>query len=546
MPGPHIDFHAAGPGGGWVGLVPYFRGKLGRFPVLDPRIVEAARQQARWIAGPGPDVVDGGVFHHVLVVFFLVGVPPFLPLDDRQGDGRVDHGGNDVDEGHTQDGRLEQARVLVHRGTNEQAPGRSSLAAQLVGGGDLCSFAFRGSEIPRHVDKIVKGVFLAQVLGPVRLLVPLASHLAAAPHVGDRVDHPPVQEGPAGRPEGVLDTGTVGPVPVQVGRDRGALSRYLIHDIGAVEEADRDVGGSVPGGDGDPLAPVLALVVAGDLLFLEDGPGAWIGRVRQGNPDVAERGDEGIVGHHHGIRVGVVVRPQPDVVGLLVELEPHKARDGRGVFSLVGKDPDPRQTPLAPGGNRVRPEVRDPIDGPLVAAVEERCCGRAFVAAALREDDVLPPLLRVGHRVAHHQAHVGRPADVCGDAPGPGAVAHAVQDLRAAPRHALERGIRIVQVQKVELRGFLRPGRNENVPAVHGLADSGREQLVVFPVEKLVVVVDFAAASDGSSVDPVGSLRLVLLDVEEGGLVGTPPDRPAALQVRVVVDDFTGGNVLDV
>mmetsp|Transcript_24558 Transcript_24558/g.56149 ORF Transcript_24558/g.56149 Transcript_24558/m.56149 type:complete len:338 (-) Transcript_24558:1330-2343(-) len=337
MTGGHIDLDANGPGGFRVRLVTDLRSKLGGLPVLDPRVVEASRQQTRWISGPRSNVVDGGVFHHVLVVLFLVGVSPLLPLDDGQRDGGVDHGGNDVHEGNSEQRRPKQFGSLVDGRADQQSSGRSSLAAELLRGGDLAVLG----EPPGHVDEVVEGVLLAQVLGSLGFLVPLASHLAASAHVSDDVHHAPVEESPAGDREGRLHAVTVGSVSVQMGRNGGALPD-LVHGVRSVHDADGNLGLSVAGTDRDAFAGVLGLIVSGNLLFLENRSRLRVGRSVERNLDAAGRGDEGAVGHHDGISRVPEVGSQSDVEGVFVELEPDEAFHVRRGFVVVADHPDLR------------------------------------------------------------------------------------------------------------------------------------------------------------------------------------------------------------
>mmetsp|Transcript_23757 Transcript_23757/g.65904 ORF Transcript_23757/g.65904 Transcript_23757/m.65904 type:complete len:479 (-) Transcript_23757:170-1606(-) len=377
VPGGHVDLEAAGIPRGR--LVPELGRKLGRFPVLDPRIVEATRQQTGRIASSLPHVVDGGVLHHVVVVFFLVGISPFLPLHDRQRDGGIDHGRDDVDKGHPQERRPKQLGGLVQRRSDQQSPGGPSLAAELLRGGDLALRRRRTGQPPSNVDEIEKGVFLAEVLGALGFLVPLPAHLATAPDVGNGVDHAPVEECQARGTKGGLDAGVVGSVSVQVGRKRRPLLFGGFHHVGPIDNADGNVRFPVPGADGDPLAGIQRLVVPGDLLFLEDGSGAQIGRIVQGNANVAEGRHEGIVGDHHRVGGVVQIGSQPHVVGVFLEGQPEKVGDGFRFLALKRQEPDLGESPLPAGGHRVGPKGGDPGNGSVVSPVKEQFAARRVI-----------------------------------------------------------------------------------------------------------------------------------------------------------------------
>mmetsp|Transcript_14007 Transcript_14007/g.29563 ORF Transcript_14007/g.29563 Transcript_14007/m.29563 type:complete len:432 (+) Transcript_14007:238-1533(+) len=431
MAGGHIDLDAARTGGCRIGLVPDFCRKLRWFPVLHPRIVKTTGQQARRIFCSLLHIVNGGVFHHVLVVFFLVGIPPFLPFDDRQRNGGIDHGGNNVHKRHSQESCFEKFGILVHGSPDQQSSGRSSLATELFGSGDFSILRQPSS----HVYKIVKGVLLAKILGPLGFFVPLPTHFATPSHVGNDIDHSSVQEGPASRPEGCLHAGAVGSVSVQMSRNRLAVL-HLFHDIGSIDNADGDFGFSIAGCHGDSLAGILGLVVPGYLLFFQDGPCFRIGRSIQRDSNVAQGCHERIVGHHHGIGGAIEVRSEAYVEGILVEFELNKVFDVNRVFPVVCNDPDLGQSTLTSRGHRMRLKGGDSRDGSVVSAIKQLLTVSIF--------QILPLFFRFGHRFAHHKFHVGRPSHISVDVPVSGTVTNIVQYFFSALGHALEFGIGVL------------------------------------------------------------------------------------------------------
>ena len=95
---------------------------FGRLEVLDLGILQPRRhEQGRVFLGL--DLVVGRIREHVVVVFFDLGIPPFVELPGRQRDRLVQHGRDDVDERNADDGALEEVRPHVDDGAHEQPPG---------------------------------------------------------------------------------------------------------------------------------------------------------------------------------------------------------------------------------------------------------------------------------------------------------------------------------------------------------------------------------------------------------------------------------------
>ena len=148
-------------------------------------------------------------------------------------------------------------------------------------------------------DEVGERVHL--VLEPA-VLVPLATHLAAAAHVRDREDEPAVEQREPRRPERRVGRDLVGAVAVEQ-RGRGAVERR----VAPVHERDRDlraVGRRRP----ESRRHVLRRVVAAEHgLRLHDGGAAVVHVV----VDVGDRRDERrvAVAQCAGLELGVAARP---------------------------------------------------------------------------------------------------------------------------------------------------------------------------------------------------------------------------------------------
>mmetsp|Transcript_35888 Transcript_35888/g.107172 ORF Transcript_35888/g.107172 Transcript_35888/m.107172 type:complete len:314 (-) Transcript_35888:1432-2373(-) len=280
-----------------VAVVSQFRREFRGFPILNSRIVQSARQKHGGIRRPLSDVIDRTVSHHVIVISLFVGIAPFFPFARGQGYGRVDHGGDDVDERHAEYGRPEQLGALIDRCTHEESPRRSSLAAQSIGIGELPI----AHEPPSRVDEIAKRILLAQIFRPGWLLVPRSSEFSPPPDVRQRVHDPPIEEGEARRRKVRLDGTPVRSVPVQMNGDGcggGALLRkgVPLHHVLAIDESDGNSSRAVPRRYGGAFAPVQRFVVSGhDLRFEDPAEFGRIVAIVQGDRQTLQRGDDGIV-----------------------------------------------------------------------------------------------------------------------------------------------------------------------------------------------------------------------------------------------------------
>mmetsp|Transcript_20029 Transcript_20029/g.59155 ORF Transcript_20029/g.59155 Transcript_20029/m.59155 type:complete len:233 (-) Transcript_20029:1625-2323(-) len=161
---------------------------LGRLPIGDARVVQSAGDEDGGVV-LRLHLVDRAVGEHVVKVFWLVRVAPLLPLPRGEGDGRVAHGDDEVDERHPGEGRPEELGRLVDHVADEQAARGPALAAHASRRGP--AVAHEGAA---HVHKVVEGVALGEVLAA--LLVPLPPPLLRpAPHVRHGEDHAAVHEG---------------------------------------------------------------------------------------------------------------------------------------------------------------------------------------------------------------------------------------------------------------------------------------------------------------------------------------------------------------
>mmetsp|Transcript_20754 Transcript_20754/g.42705 ORF Transcript_20754/g.42705 Transcript_20754/m.42705 type:complete len:283 (+) Transcript_20754:831-1679(+) len=282
-----------------------------------------------------------------------------------------------------------------------------------------------------------------------------------------------------------------------MGGNGGALID-LFHDVRSIDNADGNFGFSIPRGNRDALTGILSLVVSWNLLFLQDGSGSQIQWGIEGNLDVAQWGDEGIVCHNHRIYRIIEISPEPNIKRVLVKLELYKTLDLGRSFSVKANDPYLRKPPLASSDHRMRLEGRDSVDRAIVTPIEQ-----LFIA----NHHVFPQICRISNRLTHHEFLVGRSPNVGGNIPKSCSVVNSVENLLAALGHAFKFCVGICQIQKVRLGGLLGSRRNENVFSVKGLAESNPVQLVVFLIQELV---GFAAAND-SSVELKGTPLLVKL-----------------------------------
>ena len=168
-----------------VESVAQLRHPLRRLPVLHARVVEPGRDEQRGIVG-GVHVVVGRVRLHARVGVGLARVAPLLPLGDGERQRRVEHRGDDVDERHLGDDRGEEVGPQVRDRAHEQ-PARAPAARREPRRRRVAA----RDQVLGARDEVGEGVGL--VLEPA-VLVPLATHLAAAAHVRDREDEAAVEQ----------------------------------------------------------------------------------------------------------------------------------------------------------------------------------------------------------------------------------------------------------------------------------------------------------------------------------------------------------------
>ena len=174
----------------------------------------------------GFDVVVRAVLHDVVEVVLVLGVAPFVKFKRRQRNALVEHGVDDIDEGHASHDAVEQSRREVHHGTHQQAARAAAHGVHVV----------RACESGVHhglatVDEVGEGVHFVEQLA---VLVPLTSHLAASADVGDGVHKPAVEQAQARHREAGVHAVAVAAVGVE---EEGVVSRAL--EAFAVDDAHR-------------------------------------------------------------------------------------------------------------------------------------------------------------------------------------------------------------------------------------------------------------------------------------------------------------------
>mmetsp|Transcript_64572 Transcript_64572/g.120991 ORF Transcript_64572/g.120991 Transcript_64572/m.120991 type:complete len:388 (+) Transcript_64572:179-1342(+) len=221
---PRLQVHFQQQGVGVGFRVAQLAHPLHGLPVRHPRVVQPRGDQNRGVV-LRQDVVHGAVAKHVAEELGFVGVPPLLPLPNRERDGRVAHGSHDVHKGHPRHRDFKQVGAHVQAGAHEEPPRRAPL-----GRGELRGRPPSAVQVLRAADEVHERVALVQVLS--LLFVPRPPHLGAASDVRDGVHHAAVEQGQALRAEPRVDADAVGPVAVEVQRRGGfGQARVRVHQV---------------------------------------------------------------------------------------------------------------------------------------------------------------------------------------------------------------------------------------------------------------------------------------------------------------------------
>ena len=146
-----------------------------------------------------------------------------------------------------------------------------------------------------HVDEVMEAVLLVQQLA---ILVPLATQLLAAAHMGDGIDEAAIEQGETRRAEVGVHAGAIGAVAID---QQGGLAR--LEQILAIDQGDRHLD-PVPGLDPESLALVALRLESRHRLLLEQGA------LAAGHVQLEGGGGRGhgavAVAQQLGIRLGVV------------------------------------------------------------------------------------------------------------------------------------------------------------------------------------------------------------------------------------------------
>ena len=358
MPGPHVGLEDEGPG---VRLErAQLRHVLRGLPVHHLAVVEG-RLHEHGRVGLALQVGVGAIRLHVVVGVLLLGIAPLLVLAHGEGEAGVEHGVDDVHEGHVGDHGREQVRAHVGDGAHEQAARAAALDDEAAGRGVAL-----GDEVLGHGDEVGERVPLPHHAA---VVVPGLPHLAAPPHVRERDHHPAVEQAQPRGGEGDGQGEAVGAVAAQQHGGRSVPDESLPIDD---RYGDLD---PVGGGGQEALRGVLRPVVAAEHgRLLEQLRGA---RVHVVVEDRA-RGDQRLVGVAELPRLELHVGGGEDGVGGLGEgdlgvecaSQAHHAQAGQALLALephvevleevhrlqhdVGPMGEDLHPALAPGGGHGR------------------------------------------------------------------------------------------------------------------------------------------------------------------------------------------------
>ena len=165
---------------GRVNLLAQRRNPLGGLHVEHARVVQA-RHRSNCRVADRADVLVRGVRLHVGIHFRVLNrVAPLFPLHCRQRQFRVEDGGQRIHERYGRQAGCVLFGGEIQHGAHEQAARATAVAA------DTCRISpGLGRNVAGDVHEVSEGILLRELLA---VLVPGASHLAAAANVRDDVD----------------------------------------------------------------------------------------------------------------------------------------------------------------------------------------------------------------------------------------------------------------------------------------------------------------------------------------------------------------------
>lgn len=202
-------------------------------PVSNPWVMQASCEQHSRIRDARLDIVHRRVRFDGLVVRSYIGIAPLLPLPRRQGNARVRHGRQHIHERNASNGAVEEVGRHVQDRPDQQAPRRAPFDGQLRWGGHATRH-----QRPPTGDKVGKSERLGAKLGR---LVPSATHLAAAPHVGHHKHHAAVEQGQQSGRKGRVNGYLIRPIPIPT--NQAACTQPRPHTV-AQEDSQSDRSGA--------------------------------------------------------------------------------------------------------------------------------------------------------------------------------------------------------------------------------------------------------------------------------------------------------------
>jgi hypothetical protein len=451
---------------------------LGRLPVGHLAVVQR-RQRQDGRVGAGFQVVVGAVGAHPAVLRLDLRVAPLDELLGGQRQALVEHGVDDVDEGHLHHHRLEELRSQVDHGAHQEAAGAAPAGDELRGRGPALAHQGIGAG-----DEVGEAVHLARQLA---VQVPASPQVAATAHMRHGEDHAAVQQAQQRGVEARIAGDAVGAVAIeQQGLRSGAAPRL------GVQQRDRHTR-AIRGLGPDPLAGVAAGVVAGHRLHLADLARSPAQRM------VDDRGRRGhrLVAEAQGVAVELKVLPGLDLGAVDRLVKTDVARRARPQRQHA-------QAQIAAGTHahhQMAPEHRQALKV-LIGPRRDQLAGRPQAAGAQRQADEA----EVGLVIVNPQQQAV--AVVLGK------VLHPVATRQhAAPHAGGPRG-----VQAPDLAGVLGQAGQKELAAVGAGTQLQVEELVLLLEHQAVR----RAAPHGVAPQLVHALGGVVRQVEQVAAVGAP------------------------
>jgi len=279
-------------------------GVLGRLPVGHLAIIEGREHEDGRVVRR-MNILVRRISANVVVVGLDLRIAPLFELGHGERQSFVEHGVNDVNERHVDDGGLEQVRAQIEHCSHQQAASTATFDAELIGRGITL-----GDQVLGAGDEVGEGVHLLLQLA---VITPSFAHVAAATNVSDGIDIAAVEQTDSSAAEAGGDGDAVRAVGVEV-----ALATFRQFTL--VDQGDGHNGAIRCGGE-DTFAAVSSEIVALHLLTLEHGGAAAFevvleSRRRRHHRVVGEAIDTGIELVVGGARNGIGRLGKVDVVNV--------------------------------------------------------------------------------------------------------------------------------------------------------------------------------------------------------------------------------------